>query len=623
MPVHSVPDLFFASKCLVIPMPCCALAQVDSYEVRLSKNFESSIERMNRELPENYRSFPILYRPFDMKNHAKSNPTIYEVFARLAESVVTRVGFFHTKTGLQGRPERPFLQQGISQICLTSNMQTNRAPQLASLYVGDLHPDVTEAMLYELFNPVGPVASIRICRDKTTRKSLGYGYVNFHNVKDAETALDSLSYASIHGRSCRLMWSQRDAGQRKANNSNVYVANLDKNIDNKALHDTFSVFGEIRSCKVAADLLGNSFGYGFVHFETEEAAKDAIERLNNVEVGGQKIQVCMCENRKEGAPNSAEDFTNLYVKCFPSSWDEEAVRCEFSKFGRLTGIAVRTDAQGRRSAFVNFELHEDARRCVQEMHMKDMRGPEEQDTLEEVGSDGHPLSRLYVQRAQPKSERERILKKQFAEDAALKNPSKISLYVKGLHEDITDEDLRKLFEPFGHVLSASAPCDANGKCRGFGFVNFGSLEEATKAVSQMHLRVVHGRPIHVDLAESKKDRQARQQRSQRFGTGRGMPGARFPGAMGSAEGAVDAPPGTDAVTVVDRLAAQPQLANAGHAVADARAELSQDLDDEAVLSSVHGALLVLQREAEPHSIGVPLGSTCTLQRQLSMGGGLG
>ena len=35
------------------------------------------------------------------------------------------------------------------------------------------------------------------------------------------------------------------------------------------------------------------------------------------------------------------------------------------------------------------------------------------------------------------------------------------LYVKGLHEDITDEDLRKLFEPFGHVLSASAPSDAS------------------------------------------------------------------------------------------------------------------------------------------------------------------
>mmetsp|Transcript_11805 Transcript_11805/g.28235 ORF Transcript_11805/g.28235 Transcript_11805/m.28235 type:complete len:583 (+) Transcript_11805:161-1909(+) len=427
-------------------------------------------------------------------------------------------------------------------------MQTNRAPQLASLYVGDLHPDVTEAMLYELFNRIGPVASIRLCRDKITKQSLGYGYVNFHNVKDAETALDSLSYTNINGRSCRLMWSQKDAGQRKANNSNVYVANLDKNIDNKALHDTFSVFGEIRSCKVAADSLGNSYGYGFVHFDTEDAAKDAILKLNGVEISGRKIQVCICENRKGTLANSAEDFTNLYVKCFPSDWDEEIVRTEFGKFGKLAGVAVRADAQGRRSAFVNFEDHEDAKQCVQGMHMKDMRNQDEQDTPEEVGTDGHPLTRLYVQRAQPKSERDRLLKKQFAEDASLKNSlSKISLYVKGLHEDVTDDGLRALFQPFGQVLSAAAPLDGNGKCRGFGFVNFGSLEEATKAVSQMHLRVIHGRPIHVDLAERKKERQARQQRAQQrnyMGRGPVMQGMRGPTPAGgmTQPGMMFAPP---------------------------------------------------------------------------------
>ena len=49
----------------------------------------------------------ILYRPFDMKNHAKSNSAaIFEVFSRLAESVVSRVGFFHTKMGLQDAPEK-------------------------------------------------------------------------------------------------------------------------------------------------------------------------------------------------------------------------------------------------------------------------------------------------------------------------------------------------------------------------------------------------------------------------------------------------------------------------------------------------------------------------------------
>lgn len=53
-----------------------------------------------------------------------------------------------------------------------------------SLYVGDLEENVNEGQLYDLFNQVPQLVSVKVCRDQNKRTSLGYAYVNYANPQD-------------------------------------------------------------------------------------------------------------------------------------------------------------------------------------------------------------------------------------------------------------------------------------------------------------------------------------------------------------------------------------------------------------------------------------------------------
>jgi len=368
---------------------------------------------------------------------------------------------------------------------------------MASLYVGDLYPDVTEAMLFEKFSQAGPVLSIRVCRDMITRKSLGYAYVNFQQPADAERAMDTMNFDTIKGRPMRIMWSQRDPSLRKSGVGNIFIKNLDKSIDNKALYDTFSAFGSILSCKIVSDENG-SRGYGFVHFETQEAADNAIAKVNGMLLNGKKVFVGKFVPRKErimALGEKAQKFTNVFIKNFGDEIDDEKLREMFEKYGKITSHKVMSlpDGKGKGFGFVCFENPEDADKAVAEMNEMEMENGK----------------RIYVGRAQRKIERQGELRDKFEKlkEERLKRYQGVNLYVKNLDDSVDDERLRKEFAPFGTITSARVMVE-EGRSKGFGFVCFGLPEEATKAVTEMNGRIIGSKPLYVALAQRKEDRKA-------------------------------------------------------------------------------------------------------------------
>lgn len=366
---------------------------------------------------------------------------------------------------------------------------------LASLYVGDLEPDVTEAQLYDRFSGAGQVLSIRVCRDQITKQSLGYAYVNFHQPADAERALDTMNFDNLGEKAMRIMWSQRDPALRKSGVGNVFIKNLDKSIDNKALYDTFSTFGNILSCKIMTDENMQSRGYGFVHFETHEAAEQAIKNVNNMLLNDKKVYVgrfMTRSQRTEAYGNANKKFTNVFVKNFGETVDDGSLKEMFEKFGEITSavVAKGEDGKSKGHGFINFKDASAAEAAVQEMHDSDVNG-----------------KKLFVGRFQKKFERVSTLKKMHEEKKQERQNRYmgINLYIKNLDDTIDDERLRKEFVSFGTITSAKV-MQENGRSKGFGFVCFSAPEEATKAVTDMNGRIVGSKPLYVALAQRKEDR---------------------------------------------------------------------------------------------------------------------
>jgi polyadenylate-binding protein len=305
----------------------------------------------------------------------------------------------------------------------------------------------------DVFGALGPISSIRLLRDAVTRRSLRYAYVNFQHPSDAERALDTLNFSEIRGQSIRVMWLQRDPSVRKSGRGNIFIKNLPKDMDHKGLYDICSPFGNILSCKVATLPTGLSKGYGYVHYETQEAAELAIKNINGMNIDGSRVVVEPFVARKDRGATADVKYNNVYVKNVAETVTEEKLTDLFAPFGPVSSVHIKRDENGvsKGFGFVTFDDHDGAKNAVDAMNGKEIEGKV-----------------MYAGRAQKKAERQAELRRMF-EQMKLERASKyqgVNLYVKNLDDVVDDDGLRKLFEEFGNITSAKVMRDDKGNSRG-------------------------------------------------------------------------------------------------------------------------------------------------------------
>ncbi|TEB36322.1 hypothetical protein FA13DRAFT_1752922 [Coprinellus micaceus] len=153
--------------------------------------------------------------------------------------------------------------------------------QEATVYLGNLDERCSDALVWELMLQAGPVVNVHLPKDRISMAHQGYGFCEFLTEEDAEYACKIMNQIKLWGKPIRVNKASSDKKQLDVG-ANLFVGNLDENVDERLLYDTFSAFGMMATtAKIARDpSSGVSKGYGFVSYTDFESSDGAIEAMN-------------------------------------------------------------------------------------------------------------------------------------------------------------------------------------------------------------------------------------------------------------------------------------------------------------------------------------------------------
>jgi polyadenylate-binding protein len=158
----------------------------------------------------------------------------------------------------------------------------------------------------------GTITSIMLAADEDG-KNKGFGFVNFEKHDEAQKAVDELHDCEVRGKNLYVARAQkknerdeelrrsyeqaRAEKQSKYQGVNLYIKNLDDDVDDEKLRAEFEAFGTITSCKVMRDEKGTSKGFGFVCYSSPDEATKAVSEMNNKMIGNKPLYVSLAQRK--------------------------------------------------------------------------------------------------------------------------------------------------------------------------------------------------------------------------------------------------------------------------------------------------------------------------------------
>lgn len=129
-------------------------------------------------------------------------------------------------------------------------------------------------------------------RDKIVNNHQGYAFVELNSVEDADYAIRVMNMIRLFGKPIRVNKASKDGKGEEDIGANLFIGNLDPEVDETMLYDTFSAFGSIISAKIMSDSnSGELRGFGFIQYDDFDNADAAISAMNGQYLSNRPIHV--------------------------------------------------------------------------------------------------------------------------------------------------------------------------------------------------------------------------------------------------------------------------------------------------------------------------------------------